>query len=273
MAVRAVRFVRKMRGGAQAHLLEADDGHFYVVKFRNNPQHRRILINELVCAVLLRHLRVSSPEAEIVEIDGKFLQDYPEVFIQLGGRRTPVETGRHFGSRYPGEPLRLAVYDFLPDLLLDKVANLREFLATLVFDKWVANADARQCIFYRARVRDETSSVERTAFVASMMDHGFAFDGPNWRFGDSPIAGLYHRKAVYEKASSLEDFQPWLDQVRNFPEEVIDKAWKIIPGEWFDGDETEFEQLLEKLLARRKRVADLIEQCAKGRIKPFPGWK
>jgi hypothetical protein len=44
MPLTAVRHVRKMRGGAQAHLLEADDGKWYVVKFRNNPQHRRDLI-------------------------------------------------------------------------------------------------------------------------------------------------------------------------------------------------------------------------------------
>jgi hypothetical protein len=46
MPASARRLVRKMRGGAQAHLIEADDGHFYVVKFRNNPQGRRILVNE-----------------------------------------------------------------------------------------------------------------------------------------------------------------------------------------------------------------------------------
>jgi hypothetical protein len=42
MPVNARRFIRKMRGGAQAHLLEADDGDYYIVKFQNNPQHRRI---------------------------------------------------------------------------------------------------------------------------------------------------------------------------------------------------------------------------------------
>jgi len=42
-----------MRGGAQAHLLQADDDYWYVVKFRNNPQHRRILVNELLSATIL----------------------------------------------------------------------------------------------------------------------------------------------------------------------------------------------------------------------------
>ena len=53
MPIQATRLIRKMRGGAQAHLLECDDGHFYVVKFRNNPQHRRILINEWIASVFL----------------------------------------------------------------------------------------------------------------------------------------------------------------------------------------------------------------------------
>ena len=37
-----------MRGGAQSHLMRCADGHYYVVKFQNNPQHRRILVNELL---------------------------------------------------------------------------------------------------------------------------------------------------------------------------------------------------------------------------------
>jgi hypothetical protein len=31
-----------MRGGAQSHLMRCGDGHYYVVKFQNNPPHRRI---------------------------------------------------------------------------------------------------------------------------------------------------------------------------------------------------------------------------------------
>ena len=37
--VEAVQHVRRMRGGAQGHLMRCSDGQFYVVKFRNNPQH------------------------------------------------------------------------------------------------------------------------------------------------------------------------------------------------------------------------------------------
>ena len=52
MPVEAVQHVRRMRGGAQAHLMRADDRHFYVVKFQNNPQHLRVLANELLATRL-----------------------------------------------------------------------------------------------------------------------------------------------------------------------------------------------------------------------------
>ena len=91
----------------------------YVVKFRNNPQHRRILINELLSSVLLDYLRNlrsrdSAPPRRLVE----FLAGHPDVHLTLGTRRIEVEPGWQFGSRYPGDPARTAVYDFLPDALL-----------------------------------------------------------------------------------------------------------------------------------------------------------
>src|ERR1035441_9496095 len=137
MPVLARRLIRKMRGGAQAHLLQCDDGHFYVVKFLNNPQHRRILINEWIASVFLNYLQISTPEAAIVNLPAEFLGSNPEIYIQLGSRHLAVEPGWHYGSRYPGNPAKVMVYDFLPDVLLGKVVNAAEFLGVLVFDKWM----------------------------------------------------------------------------------------------------------------------------------------
>jgi len=72
---------------------------------------------------------------------------------------------------------------------------------------------------------------------------------------------------------SLDDFQPWLDQVIHFPEEVIDQAWKRIPPDWVEGEEDALEQLLEKLFQRRKRLSDLIAGCREARTNPFPNWR
>jgi len=277
MPVQAKRLIRKMRGGAQAHLLECDDGHYYVVKFRNNPQHRRILVNEWIASVFLNYLQISTPQTAIVNLTDDFLSSNPEVHIQLGSRRLEVEPGWHFGSRYPGDPGKIMVYDFVPDLLLDKVVNREEFLAALVFDKWISNADARQAIFFRARLQQWSPSAadrpQKLGFVAHMMDNGYVFDGPHWTLSDSPLQGLYFRPTVYRSVTSFDEFQPWLDRVVHFPEEIVDQAQKQIPPEWLDGDEPALETLLLKLMSRRKRVPDLIRDSQRGRINPFPAWK
>src|SRR5512141_3035286 len=112
MLLTARRHIRKMRGGAQSHLLEADDRQFYIVKFQNNPQHRRILVNELVAGVLLNYLQISTPDCALLDVPPEFLHANPEISLTLGSRQVPVRAGWHFGSRYPGDPDRTAVYDF-----------------------------------------------------------------------------------------------------------------------------------------------------------------
>lgn len=276
MPLNAVRHIRRMRGGAQAHLLEADDGNWYVVKFRNNPQHHRVLVNEMLSAVFLDYLQIAVPETALVQLTPDFLAASPDLHMRLGTRRVDVQPGWHFGSRYPGDPARSVVYDFLPDALLAQVANQRDFRAILVFDKWTANADGRQCIFYRAAVRDggvHYGGSWRPGFVAQMIDQGYTFNGPHWDFPESALQGLYARPVVYESVRSLDDFQPWLDQVMNFPEEVVDRAWKRLPGDWTQGEEEPLERLLEQLFKRRQRLPDLIRACREARTDPFPKWK
>jgi len=277
MPVNARRLIRKMRGGAQAHLLEADDGHFYVVKFRNNPQHRRILVNEWLGSTFLRYLGITVPEFRIVNLSPEFLAESPETAMVLGQRRIPPEPGWHFGSRFPGHPDRVGVFDFIPDSLLDRVENVRDFVSILVFDKWAGNADARQSVFLRARVAQYVPGgagihPQRVGFVALMVDHGYAFNGPHWEFVDAPPSGLYFRTSVYRHVRSLDDFQPFLDRVVNFPEEVIDEALRGIPPEWVEGDTEALDKLLMRLLQRRRRVPELLEQCRDHRGNPFPAW-
>lgn len=279
MPLTAVRHVRKMRGGAQAHLLEADDGNWYVVKFRNNPQHHRVLVNELLAATFLEYLKIAAPECAVIQVTDSFLAANPEIRLQIGTSQIAVEPGWHFGSRYPGDPARASVYDFLPDALLSQVVNLEDFRAILVFDKWTGNADGRQSVFYRALVRHSGENPvpdvppSRPGFVARMIDHGYAFNGPHWDFPESPVQGLYARPLVYERVRSLEDFQPWLDQVTHFPEEVVDRAWKRVPADWIAEEEDTLERLLEELLRRRARVPDLVKSCRSARTNPFPNWQ
>jgi hypothetical protein len=277
MSVRARKLIRKMRGGAQAHLVEADDDASYVVKFTNNPQHRRILINEWLASAFLRHLQIHVPETAVIELTSEFIESSPELYLSIGSRREPVPPGQHFGSRVAVHPDRVAIFDFLPDTLLDKIENRADFLGALVFDKWVGNVDSRQAVFFRARAKAWTplkgEAPARVGFFAQMIDHGFAFNGPHWQFQDSPLQGLYFRTSVYNEIRSLDSLQPWLDMVMHFPIEVIDSAWKEIPRAWLGEDEAALEKLLEGLLKRRSRVPELILQQQKMRKNAFENWR
>jgi hypothetical protein len=253
--------------------MQASDGHYYIVKFRNNPQHRRILVNELIAAELLAYLQIPAPPSELVDVSADFLRENPEVSIQLGGRAIAPEPGWAFGSRHPGDPEITAIYDFVPDSLLNQVQNRSDFLAILTFDKWTGNADGRQSIFFRAQLREWLPQIQagprKMGFVALMIDHGFIFNGPHWNFTESAVQGLYARRIVYEPVTSLDHFQPFLDRILHFPDEVLDRALRRIPPEWIEGDEAELDRLLESLLRRRTRIGELIEQSHAA----FPNWK
>src|SRR5215470_7271837 len=89
MPVEAVQHVRRMRGGAQAHLMRADDGHFYVVKFQDNPQHLRVLANELIATRLAETVGLPVPVTEIVAVREWLIENTPELSVDLSGLPTP----------------------------------------------------------------------------------------------------------------------------------------------------------------------------------------
>jgi hypothetical protein len=277
MPVRAHKLIRKMRGGAQAHLIEGLDGHFYVVKFVNNPQHRRILVNEWLACAFLRYLQIHVPDTAIIDLSPDFIETNPDLYLTLGNRREAAVPGLHFGSRMAVHPERVATFDFLPDKLLEKVENRADFLGMLAFDKWIGNADSRQAVFFRARGKSWTplkgETPGRTGFFAQMIDHGFAFGGAAWSFHDNPLQGVYFRTSVYDEVRSMDSFQPWLGMIENFPLEVIDSAWKEIPRAWIHSDEDALVEMLEQLVARQRRVPALIEEMRRKRTSVFANWR
>ncbi len=148
-----------MRGGSNSQLMLADDGRYYVVKFLKNPQHQRILINELLCYTLLDYLQLPVPKWAIVNVPQQSVDETLQLSLKNAGSRTyPCEPGLHFGSQYPGNPLRKAVYDYVPLSVLRTVSNVEAFSGMVAFDKWVSNADGRQAIFFRERVKNQTAN-------------------------------------------------------------------------------------------------------------------
>jgi hypothetical protein len=263
---RALEHIRRMRGGAQPHLMRCSDGGYYVVKFLDNPQHPRVLTNEWLAALLAARLGLPVPQAAVVVVPEELIARSDDLTIQLARSRRKLTGGAHFGSRYPGDPADTAVYDFLPDELLPEVENLHDFLGILVFDKWTCNTNGRQTIFYRP----QGGSRYRTL----MIDQGFCFNAGEWDFPDAPLRGLYARAAVYRSVTGLASFEPWLERLESrVTERALDEIASEIPPEWYNFDQDSLYRLLERLLGRRRRVRDLIVAAKDTYRLPFPNWK
>lgn len=281
MAIRARQHIRRMRGGANAHLLLADDDHHYVVKFSNNPQHKRVLVNELISYVLLDYLGLPSPGWQVIEVPQELIDADAALCLQHGRSSEPCAAGLQFGSRFPVDPTRQSVYDYLPVSMLQELLNRRSFLGMLAFDKWISNANGRQAVFFRTRAKrwltaelDETEFVSPRSlvYVANFIDHGFAFNAQHWDFSDGPSQGLYPRREVYAGVSGIESFEPWLSRIENMPTDVLDDAYRTIPPDWYGREFDALESLLERLYNRRSRTADLLQKARTLSPSPFPNW-
>jgi hypothetical protein len=293
--LRALEQIRRMRGGAQSHLMRCSDGHYYVVKFQNNPQHCRVLVNELLGTKLAARMGLPTTPAVVVEVSEELIRLTPELCVELPRSRIPCQPGLQFGSRYPGDPRKLALHDFLPDEQLREVANLHEFAGMLVFDKWTCNTNGRQTLFFlqqretaRPGPRGGFSSTLRAEFgevggdeaapvmpryETRMIDQGFCFNAGEWTFPDAPLRGLYTRNRVYQGITGMESFLPWLTRLeKGLGERVLDELGKEIPPQWYADDHDALLRLLEQLHQRRARVPELILDAKKSNRQPFPNW-
>jgi hypothetical protein len=280
----ATEQIRRMRGGAQSHLMRCSDGHYYVVKFQNNPQHRRILVNELLGTRLAGRLGLPTTPVAIVHVSEELIRLTPELSMEMPRSRVPCQAGLQFGSRYPGDPRRLTLHDFLPDEQLRGVENLHDFAGMLVFDKWTCNTNGRQTIFFRAETRRQfpqgddaekaDNASEEREYRAAMIDQGFCFNAGEWNYPDAPLRGLYARNRVYEGVIGMESFAPWTERVeRSVTERVLADVIREIPPEWYDDDYDAVTRLAEQLFRRRTRVPELLLEAKNTTRQPFRNWR
>jgi hypothetical protein len=264
LAVEAVQHIRRMRGGAQGQLMLGADEHAYVVKFQNNPQHTRVLANEYLASKLALAAGLTAPEVEIIEVSPWLIEHTQELEMDLGRTRERCLPGLQFGSRFVGGLMPGQVMDYLPDEQLASVKNLNEFAGILALDKWTGNANGRQAVFARkARER---------RYRAVFIDFGYCFHAGDWKFEDVPLRGVYYRNDVYREITGWEAFEPWLSRIEAMPAETVWAAANEIPPQWYGGDQSEMEALVERLLARRSRIRELIEAFRNSDRKPFPKW-
>ncbi len=273
--LRAVEQIRRMRGGSQAHLMRCNDGNYYVVKFQNNPQGRRILVNELLGTKLAARLGLPTTPVAIVDVSEELIRLTHDLVMEIPRKTIPCQPGLQFGSRYPGDPRWLTLYDFLPDVQLRQVTNIHDYAGMLVFDKWTCNTDGRQTLFFRSCSKEDGQIIDSlsASYSTLMIDQGFCFNAGEWNFPDAPLRGLYARDRVYEGVTGMESFAPWLERLeKQITERALEELTREIPPAWYYGDFDALTRLSEQLLQRRSRVGELIVAAGKSNRQPFPNW-
>ena len=241
------------------------DGNLWVVKFKNNPQHLRVLANELIATRIAEAVGLSVPKTDVIEVSEWLIKNSAEMVVDLGrGVRERCAGGLQFGSRFVGGLMPGQVVDYLPEPQMDEVRNLSEFAGMLAVDKWTGNCNGRQAVFER-RPRERK-------YRATFIDQGYCFNAGDWTFPDAPLRGVFARNQVYARVRGWESFEPWLSRVEEFSGETLGKVAEEIPPEWYGGDPRVIERLMESLLQRRSRVRELIGQFRESDREPFPLW-
>jgi HipA-like protein len=260
----AVQQVRRMRGGSQAHLMRCSDQNFYVVKFLNNPQHMRVLANEMLGCLLARIAGLPVPEPVLVEVSEGLIQCTPELNIQLVSGTIPCPPGLQFGSRYAVPPLEGQVFDHLPAAMLGRVRNLETFAGILAMDKWTCNSDKRQAAFWRL--------MRQRNYAATFIDQGNCFNGAGWNFPDATLSGVYRQNEVYANVLGWDSFEPWLSRIEDMGLNAISEAAEEIPPAWYGGDCCALAALVRMLLERRTLIRRLLTAFRLSSGRPFPNW-
>jgi hypothetical protein len=254
-----------MRGGAQSQLMLGSDANLWVVKFQNNPQHLRVLANELIATRIAAAVGLPVPASDVVEVSDWLINHSAEMVVDRGrGVRERCAAGLQFGSQFAGGLMPGQVVDYLPEPQMDEVRNLGDFAGMLVIDKWTGNCNGRQAVFER--------KPRERKYKAIFIDQGFCFNAGEWTFPDAPLRGVYARNRVYARVSGWSSFEPWLGRVEAFPAAELWKIAEQVPPVWYGGDLAVIERLMETLLQRRSRVRELIEQFRESDREPFPNW-
>jgi hypothetical protein len=261
----AVQQIRRLRGGSQAQLLRACDGAYYVTKSAQNPQHVRVLANEMLATRLGQLLGLPLPCVEPIEVSQWLIEHTSELSIEIGGTSIPWKPGVHLASLYVDDPDTSQVFDYLPESMMDSVRNVANFGRILVLDRWACNCDGRQAVFSRKEKRSRE-------YLTTFIDQGYCFNAGEWSFPDSPLRGVYARNCVYKNIMSWDAFEPTLSRAEQID---IEELWRIaaeIPEEWYESDHSGLHRLVENLYKRRGMIRDLIASFRTSSRSPFPNW-
>jgi hypothetical protein len=250
------------RGGSRSQLMACEDASGmveYVVKFRENPQGVRVLVNELVAGSCAGLLAMPCPEVALVEVTDDLINAEPNL-AQFVGRA--VSPGMHYGIKYVRNAYRKP-----PPGYVAKIANPADIASVIAFDAWTLNSDRNNEGNYLILNPD---FAPRRIYYATI-DHGHCFGQPNW---DETIVSkiddvnLNFPPELAAAVTGGAPFEEILRAIEAVTEADISAIIGAIPSSW-DCPQGHRDALRRFLCGRAKKVRQVIDN---NKAK-FPGWR
>jgi hypothetical protein len=200
-------------------LVQASDGHLYVVKFTNNLQGPNLPFNEAMGTELYRAGQLPIPTWLPLLVSPAFLNQNPGCWIQTETGRLRPSPGICFGSRFLGESGQ-RLLEILPGTSFAKIHNRMSFWQAWMVDVCAQHADNRQAIFI------ERSSELEPVF----MDHGHLFGGADGNKQPQPLASRYLDPRIYQPLLKRD-----VRALKMMRPVDVDRLWHMadnLPDEW-----------------------------------------
>lgn len=248
----AVRYLRKLHGGSQSMLVQADDGFYYVVKFANNLQGRNVLFNEAIGNELYRACGLPIPGWKPIRVTDQFIDNTRECWTETSQGRLRPAPGFCFGSRHLGNGGKRLV-EILTSSTVRQILNTADFWLAWLLDICAWHTDNRQAIFVEQRGR---------GLEAVFVDYGHMFSGPDgisdrWHF-KIPV---YCDPRVYKQISM--QYRVILAQiVINLNKERLWRTASQLPIDWQTETGLRNLSICLNMLGNSKTVRSIIELIA-----------
>ncbi|RBW68788.1 HipA family kinase [Bacillus taeanensis] len=248
-SLKPVQFIRSLDGKSKPQLLLFNDSLTYVVKFKNNRQGTRVLVNEYVVGRLAQLLSLPAAPFKVVSISQEFIKTSSEKTakkFKAGNQFASVFIPNCTGlSRVPPRPLR------------EEIENIENIAGMVVFDHWVNNTD-------RGSNNILLEPLPNRKYDLHLIDHANCF--PNeFKWTEETVKEnpnqVVHR-TVHKWAASLltaKELQPYVEKIIALSNQSIYKVIQSIPNDW-EVSPSEKAALFAYLVDAKNVLPHLIEK-------------
>lgn len=211
-----VQYLAPLReGGSLPAIVQADDDHLYVLKFRGAGQGKKALIAELIGGLLAQALDLKVPELVLLDLDDSFSRAEPDEEIQ---DLLKFSVGLNLGMEFLSGAI---TYDPLVS-----VADPMDASKVVLLDSMISNIDRTARNTNLLNWRNELWLIDHGASL--YFHHNWA----SWEGHLSRTFPMIKDHVLLERAEKLDQAAAFMQTQLN--ETVFKEIVDLIPDDWLE---------------------------------------